>query len=74
MLAESDGIFTDTAGGVVVSGLKELVDRGLIKSEEVTVAYITGNGLKTLEVVQDLAKPIITTADYKSVQQAMGLT
>lgn len=74
MLAETEGIFTETAGGVVVSGLKELVDRGLIKSEEITVAYITGNGLKTVEVVQDLAKPVTTTADYRSVQQAIGLT
>jgi threonine synthase len=52
LLAETEGIFTETAGGVVISGLKRLVERGIIKSDEVTVAYITGNGLKTLEAVE----------------------
>ena len=42
LLAETEGIFTETAGGVVISGLKRLVERGLIGSEDVTVAYITG--------------------------------
>ena len=71
ILAETEGIFTETAGGVVVSGLKELVDRKVIKREETTVAYITGNGFKTVEAVEDLANPITTTADYKSVQPAI---
>ena len=58
LLAENEGIFTETAGGVVISGLKRLVERGAIKRDEVTVAYITGNGLKTLEAVEQVVKPV----------------
>ena len=47
LLAETEGIFTETAGGVVVSGLRYLAETGAIKRDELTVAYITGNGLKT---------------------------
>jgi threonine synthase len=72
LLAETEGIFTETAGGVVISGLKRLVERGLIKSDEVTTAYITGNGLKTPEVVADLVDPIRTTPDYDAFQTALA--
>ena len=58
MLAENEGIFTETAGGVVISGLKRLVERGIIKRDELTVAYITGNGLKTLEPVEDTVRTV----------------
>ena len=58
LLAENEGIFTETAGGVVISGLKRLVERGAIKRDEVTVAYITGNGLKTLEAVEQVVKSV----------------
>ena len=58
LLAENEGIFTETAGGVVISGLKRLMERGAIKRDEVTVAYITGNGLKTLEAVEHVVKPV----------------
>ena len=58
MLAENEGIFTETAGGVVISGLKRLVERGVIKRDELTVAYITGNGLKTLEPVEDTVRTV----------------
>ena len=61
LLAETEGIFTETAGGVVVSGLRRLVKKGVIKRDELTVAYVTGNGLKTQEVVEDLIHPIETT-------------
>ena len=58
LLAEADGIFTEGAGGVAVAGLKRLVERGTIKPDEPTVIYITGNGLKTTEVVEDVVHPI----------------
>ena len=71
-MAETEGIFTETAGGVVVSGLRRLVKRGLIKRDEVTVAFITGNGLKTQEVVEEIADEVHTTPDYEAFQQAMA--
>jgi threonine synthase len=49
MLAETTGIFTETAGGVTVAVLAKLAERGDIDPEERVVAYITGEGLKTLD-------------------------
>ena len=72
LLAETEGIFTETAGGVVVSGLKRLVERGVIKRDELTVAYITGNGLKTQEAVEHLVKPVHTSPNYDAFQSAMA--
>lgn len=51
LLAETEGIFAETAGGVTVAVMRKLVKQGLIKKGEVTVAYITGHGLKTQEAV-----------------------
>jgi threonine synthase len=51
LLAETEGIFTETAGGVVVGVLKKLADSGEIDSDERIVIYITGNGLKTQDVL-----------------------
>ncbi|HEX9742629.1 MAG TPA: threonine synthase [Nitrospiraceae bacterium] len=53
LLAQTEGIFAETAGGVTVGVLKKLVKQGVIKKSDVTVAYITGNGLKTQEAVID---------------------
>ena len=53
LLAENEGIFAETAGGVTIGVLCKLVKQGLIKKNDVTVAYITGNGLKTQEAVVD---------------------
>ena len=72
LLAETEGIFTETAGGVVISGLKRLVDRGIIKSDEVTVAYITGNGLKTQEAVEHLVDPVYTTPNFDACEAALA--
>ena len=47
LLAESEGIFAETAGGVVIAGLQKLAREGKIGADELTVAYITGAGLKT---------------------------
>ena len=72
LLAETEGIFTETAGGVVISGLRRLVKQGVIKPDELTVAYVTGNGLKTQEAVEDLIRPIQISPDYESFQTAMA--
>ncbi len=44
-------MFTETAGGTTIAVLKKLVEQGKIDPGETTVAYITGNGLKTTEAV-----------------------
>lgn len=51
-LAECEGIFTETAGGVTVGTTKKLVASGKIPAEDSVVLCVTGNGLKTLDAVQ----------------------
>ncbi len=52
LLAQTTGIFTETAGGVTVAVLAKLAQRGDIDPSERVVAYITGEGLKTLDCVR----------------------
>lgn len=72
LLAETEGIFTETAGGVVISGLKKLVEKKLIKPNELTVAYITGNGLKTQEAVAEVVNPLLIKPNLESFEEAMA--
>jgi threonine synthase len=52
LLAETTGIFTETAGGVTVAVLARLAERGDLATDERVVVVITGDGLKTLDVVR----------------------
>ncbi len=72
LLAETEGIFTETAGGVVVSGLRKIAREGIIDPEEVVVAFITGNGLKTQEALEGIVDPIRTEPDYEAFQTALA--
>ncbi len=54
LLARTTGIFTETAGGVTVAVLAKLAARGEIDPGDRVVAYITGEGLKTLDVVRGM--------------------
>jgi threonine synthase len=58
MLAETEGIFTEGAGGVTVMAAKKLIDRGAIPRDESMVICITGNGYKTVELLTSIVKPI----------------
>jgi threonine synthase len=53
LLAECEGIFTETAGGVTVGTARKLVQQDRILPDETTVLCITGNGLKTTDVLAD---------------------
>ncbi len=53
LLAETEGIFTETAGGVTVAAAKKLIDQGRIPRNESLVISITGNGLKTQEPIMN---------------------
>ena len=66
LLAESEGIFAETAGGVVISALKQLTESGAISREDETVALITGSGLKTLDAVEDSLNPKTIDASLTS--------
>ena len=51
LLARTEGIFTETAGGVTIGVLAKLAQAGRWRGEETVVAYVTGHGLKTLDVL-----------------------
>jgi len=72
LLAQTEGIFAETAGGVVVTGLKELVASEKIKKDDLTVAFITGSGLKTQEVVADAVHPLIVKPTLESFEEVLG--
>jgi threonine synthase len=57
LLAETEGVFTETAGGVTIANLKRLVEQGTIRPEEEVVAYVTGNGYKTVEAFEGSVEP-----------------
>ncbi len=73
LLAQTEGIFTEGAGGVAIAGLKRLVERGDIQPDEPTVVYITGNGLKTTEIVSDVVNPILIEGTVSAFEQSVGV-
>ncbi|MBU4075731.1 MAG: pyridoxal-phosphate dependent enzyme, partial [Euryarchaeota archaeon] len=58
LLARTEGIFTEPAGGTTVAGLKKLVESGHIQRDERVVVYVTGNGLKAQDtLLKSLQRP-----------------
>ena len=51
--------------------LRALAQEGTIKPDELTVAYITGNGLKTQEVVESVVNPITIEPDFSAFEEAL---
>jgi threonine synthase len=62
LLARTEGIFAETAGGVTVATLKQLLDSGQLDPDAETVVYNTGDGLKTLDAVAEVVGPTATIA------------
>ncbi len=68
LLARTEGIFTEPAGGVAVAVLKKLVEGGKIDKSDTTICYVTGNGLKTTEVLMEiLTRPETLQADIAKI-------
>ena len=57
LLAETEGIFAETAGGVTVANLKRFAESGVVMADEQVVAVISGNGYKTVEAVEPHVSP-----------------
>jgi len=72
LLAQTEGIFAEAAGGVVIAGLKRLVSSGIIRRDELTVAFITGAGPKTQETVSDTVQPFTVQPSLESFEEVLG--
>ena len=69
-MAKTEGIFTETAGGVTLAAAKKLIEAKVIPDDESIVLCITGNGLKTHEVVShSLAKPVKIRPNLASFEE-----
>jgi threonine synthase len=62
LLARTEGIFAETAGGVTIATLAKLAAQGVIRRDERVVAYVTGHGLKTVEALASTVGPTTTIA------------
>jgi threonine synthase len=62
LLARTEGIFAETAGGVTIASLKSLAEQGIVKKDERVVVYITGHGLKTIDAIAPVVGPTATIA------------
>ena len=70
LLAETEGIFTETAGGVTLACAKKLIEDGKIPKDESIVLVITGNGLKTQDpLVNKISKPFIIEPNIDSFKK-----
>ena len=68
LLARTEGIFTEPAGGVSVAVLKKLDDDGKIDKNENIICYVTGNGLKATESIMEiLPMPEVMQADISKI-------
>ena len=73
LLARTEGVFTETAGGTTVAVLKKLVESGRLDPELETVVINTGHGLKTLDSVSDRVGPAATIAPSYDAFVASGV-
>ena len=74
LLAETEGIWTETAGGVTLAVAQKLIEQGRIDRDESIVVCITGNGLKTQEpLLERMRKPVVIKpllADFESLVES----
>jgi threonine synthase len=74
LLARTEGIFAETAGGVTVGVLKKLAQSGRLDRDELVVAYVTGNGLKTQEAVADrVSEPVRISPTMRAFEDSAVL-
>jgi threonine synthase len=72
LLARTEGIFTETAGGVTVAVARRLIAQGRFPKDDVVVLAITGNGLKTQEAIaSEVGRPTFIQANLASLETAL---
>jgi threonine synthase len=73
LLARTEGIFAETAGGVTIATLAKLAAAGIVRSDERVVALVTGHGLKTVEALRESVGPTAVIAPtLDAFDQALG--
>jgi threonine synthase len=74
LLAKTEGVFGETAGGVSIGVLKKMAESGALDPDETVVVYVTGNGLKTPEAVAgSLPAPVTIRASMAEFETALDL-
>ena len=73
LLAQTEGIFAEAAGGVVIGALRKLAASGVIKRNELAVAFITGAGPRTQDIVADIVQPFTVQPTLESVEEVLGV-
>jgi threonine synthase len=76
LLARTEGIFTETAGGVTIGVLAKLARSGRWRGDETIVAYVTGHGLKTADVLASVdghARRVEIEPSLKSFRQMVEI-
>jgi threonine synthase len=73
LLAETEGVFAETAGGVTIASLRQMINRGTIDRDKSIVAIISGHGLKTLDAVVETATVSATIRpSLAEAEEALG--
>ena len=72
LLAQTTGIFTETAGGVTTAVLRKVAERGDLGPDDRVVAVITGDGLKTLDAVRGTFTPHEIDATLDSFENSLA--
>ena len=73
LLAETSGVFGETAAGVTLGALREAVRRGELGEADTVVLLVTGDGLKTPQPVADRVQPILVEADGDALLERLGV-
>jgi threonine synthase len=73
LLARTEGVFAETAGGVTVACLRQLLESGQLDRDAETVLYNTGDGLKTLDAIAGVVGPSVTIKPSYSAFERAGL-
>src|SRR5207248_11218078 len=73
LLARTEGIFTETAGGTTIATLARLAADGVVRRDERVVAYVTGHGLTTTEAIGHLGPTATIAPTMEAFAEAVGV-
>ncbi|MDQ3668895.1 MAG: threonine synthase, partial [Actinomycetota bacterium] len=74
LLAETSGVFGETAAGVTLGALREAVRWGAVGERDTVVLLVTGDGLKTPQPIAGLVQPIEIEADADALLERLGVS